>query len=275
MYAAAAPPDNAGTRRSVALIVTLVLHGLLVLFFILWTIITPIPPFPEGGGNGVELSLGFDLAGQGDNTDLNEPAAAASRPEPQPETDESALLTEENDESVVVKEQPKKPIPTKPKEATPAKPKEPVKPREPTVSKGLENALNAWNTKGGGTSGKGNDGTPGTAGGPTGTATGTGIGNGTGSYRGDGWAVDLAGRTIKRKPVINDKPSVGGKVVVDIWVDGEGKVVRVAQNTSKSTTLDQTLYAIAKRAALESSFYPNPKAEGDQKGSITFVFELQ
>jgi TonB family protein len=85
----------------------------------------------------------------------------------------------------------------------------------------------------------------------------------------------LAGRNVRKKPVINDKPTVGGKVVLDIWVDADGKVVRVSQNISKSTTLDQTLAGIAKRAALESSFYPDPKANGEQKGSMSFVFELQ
>ena len=105
--------------------------------------------------------------------------------------------------------------------------------------------------------------------------TGTGQGNGTGSYKGDGWAVDLAGRTIRRKPVINDKPSVAGKVVMDIWVDPDGKVTRTSQNTGKSTTLDQTLVTIARRAALESTFYPDPKAVGEKKGTMTFVFVLQ
>jgi len=80
---------------------------------------------------------------------------------------------------------------------------------------------------------------------------------------------------VKNRPVINDKPNVGGRVVMDIWVSPEGKVMRSEQNTSKSTTLNQTLVAIAKRACMASSFYPNPKATGGQHGTITFVFELQ
>jgi hypothetical protein len=39
--------------------------------------------------------------------------------------------------------------------------------------------------------------------------------------------------------------------------------------------LDQTLVGIAKRAALESVFYPDPKARDDQKGTMTFIFTLQ
>lgn len=274
MYLAAAPPDDRTERRSVALIVTLVLHGGLLAFLLLWKIITPIPPFPDntGGGSGLELALGFTELGMGDNAASQDPSPPASQaqPETQPEEDETTL-TGVDEESVPVKEQPK---PEKPKTDKP-KPKEPVKPKEPTVSKGLQNALNAWNTTGSGSEGKGASDTPGNAGGPTGSPTGNGIGNGTGSYRGDGWSVDLAGRNIRKKPVINDKPSVGGKVVMDIWVDTDGKVMRVVQNTSKSTTLDQNLVSIAKRAALESSFYPNPKATGEQKGTMTFIFTLE
>lgn len=273
MYIASAPPDNRTERRSVALAVTLLLHGGLLLFLLFWKIITPIPPFPDtGGGSGLELALGFTELGMGDNARSQDPSPPASQaqPEPQPQEEETTL-TGADEESVPVKEQPK---PDKPKTDKP-KPKEPVKPKEPTVSKGLQNALNAWNTTGSGSEGKGASTTPGVAGGPTGSATGNGIGNGTGSYRGDGWSVDLAGRNIRRKPVINEKPTVGGKVVLDIWVGVDGKVLRVAQNTSKSTTLDQTLVTIAKRAALESSFYPDPKATSEQKGTMIFIFTLE
>lgn len=272
-----AAQDSPIQRRSVALTISVALHALILLFFLLYKIITPIPPFPDdegsGGGAGLELSLGTTEFGMGDNS-ASETPSAASAPAPTPtpeETHDEPLLTGADDNSVVVKDEPKPKTPVKEKAP---KPKEPVKPKEPTVSKGLSNALNAWNTPGTGSSGKGSSTTPGTAGGPTGTANGTGIGTGTGAYIGRGYTIDFDG-TIRKKPVINEKPSVGGKVVVDIWVDPDGKVVRVSQNTSKSTTLDQTLYAIAKRAALESTFYPNPKATGEQKGSISFTFILE
>ncbi len=278
MYAAA--QENPTSRRSVALITTLVLHGVLLLFFILWKIITPIPPFPdksEGGGNGLELSLGFTELGMGDN--FVDPTPTAPSPQqatapPPPPDDNSVLTSDADDHSAVT---PTKPDPKPTPKPTPAKtaPTKPQPTKEQQEQAFKDKLSTAWNTKDKGNGGKGASDVPGVAGGNEGTAEGKGIGNGEGSYKGDGWSVDLAGRTIRKKPVINDKPSVGGKVVMDIWVDGEGKVLRTSQNTSKSTTLDQSLVAIAKRAVLESTFYPNPKATGEQKGSMTFIFTLQ
>jgi len=273
----AAVDDNPVQRKGIALTISIVLHALILLFFLLYKIITPIPPFPDteaiGGGGNLELSLGTSEFGMGDNSASETPAvASAPAPAPTPEVShDEPLLTGVDESNVAVKDEPK---PKTPKEKTP-KPKTPEKPKVPTVSTGLSTALNAWNTPGTGSSGKGSSTTPGTAGGATGTANGTGIGTGPGPYAGPGYTIDLANRSVRKKPVINDKPNVGGKVVMDIWVDPDGKVTRVNQNTSLSTTLDQTLVSIAKRAALESAFYPDPKARDDQKGTMTFIFTLQ
>ena len=49
----------------------------------------------------------------------------------------------------------------------------------------------------------------------------------------------------------------------------KGYEARVLAQQGKDFTI-----GIAKKAALESSFYPNPKALGDQKGTMTFTFVL-
>lgn len=270
--------ENPAGRKSLALTISIVLHGLLLLFLLFYKIITPIPPFPqsEGGGAGLELALGYTELGMGDNSTNPEPSIpAASTPAAQPETqpDPEVLTNEAEEAAPVIAEK----TPTKPKTTDKPKNKEPKKPTKDEQEQAFKNKLNnLWNTTGGsGSSGKGASDVPGVAGGSTGTPGGTGIGNGTGSYRGDGWSIDLAGRSIRRKPSIQDKPHVGGKVVLDIWVSADGKVERVSQNTDKSTTLDQTLVGLAKRAALESSFYPDPKARDDQRGTMTFIFVLQ
>ncbi len=280
----AAVDDNPVQRRSVALTISIVLHGLILLFFLLYKIITPIPPFPqsEGGGAGLELALGYTELGMGDNSIKPEPSipaattpVASTPPEAQQEPE---LITNEAEENapVVKTEKPVNKPPVKEKPVKPVK-EEPRKPTKEEQEKAFKDKLNnMWNTTGGtGSAGKGASDVPGVAGGSTGTPGGTGIGNGTGSYRGDGWSIDLAGRTVRKKPSIQEKPNVGGKVVLDIWVSADGKVERVSQNTDKSTTLDQTLVGLARRAALESSFYPDPKARDDQRGTMTFIFVLQ
>lgn len=265
--------DNSTQRKGIAMGVSIALHVLLLLFFFLYKIITPIPPFPEkeGGGAGYELALGFSELGMGDNEQVTDPSTPAAQQESAPPPEENAeVLTSEVDDNDVTTP-PKKD--DKPKTD---KPKEKPKPTAEEIAREKQRKIDElMGNKGSGTGGQGASDTPGDAGGSNGTPTGNGQGNGTGSYKGDGWTVDLAGRTIRRKPVINDKPSVAGKVVMDIWVDPDGKVVRVSQNTGKSTTLDRTLVTIARRAALESIFYPDPKAVGEKKGTMTFVFELE
>ena len=107
-------------RKGIAMGVSIVVHALLILFFIIYKIITPIPPFPEkeGGGAGYELALGFSELGMGENqnvTDLSTPAAQQeSTPPP---VEEAEILTNDADESdVSTSPKPDKPKTDKPKE---------------------------------------------------------------------------------------------------------------------------------------------------------------
>jgi hypothetical protein len=45
---------------------TILFHALLFLLFILIVFKTPIPPFPETGGNGIEVNFGTSEDGMGD-----------------------------------------------------------------------------------------------------------------------------------------------------------------------------------------------------------------
>jgi outer membrane biosynthesis protein TonB len=267
---------GSGQRKGVALTVSVALHVLLLLFLLLYKIITPIPPFPqsEGGGAGLELALGYTELGMGDNSTEERPAipSASTQPmPPAPQTDPEALTNEaEEDAPALEPKATDKPKPEKPRTEQPRKPT-----KEEQEQAFRDKLNNAWTTNGTGSAGKGASNVPGNAGGPTGSPKGNGIGNGTGSFRGDGYSIDLAGRTIRVKPHISEKPDVGGKVVLDIWVGPDGKVKRAVQNMDRSTTVDQTLVKLATRAALSSTFYPDPKAREDQRGTMTFIFVLQ
>lgn len=265
----AATAENTTQRRTLAMGISLLLHAVLILFIVLWKILTPIPPFAEGGGMGMVVDIGFSELGMGDNPDNMEPAPTEQAAAP-PTVQEDAVMTEETDEVAVSAPDPKTPRPDKPKKP------EPVKVTEPTISKELQRALGAWDQKGGG-EGQGNSDQPGNVGRPDGQpgGDGAGTGTGTGTFHGPGWDVNLAGRTIRKRPVIDDKPDKAGKVVLDIFVDSEGKVVRAVWNSGKSTTTDQGLVDIAKRAAMASSFYSKPGAAAEQKGEMTFIFILE
>ncbi|MBK8583833.1 MAG: hypothetical protein IPL86_19090 [Flavobacteriales bacterium] len=85
----------------------------------------------------------------------------------------------------------------------------------------------------------------------------------------------MAGRGLMRGPNISEKPTEGGKVALDIFVDRTGKVTHVAFNLDRSTTTSQVLFNLAKKAALQCTFSPKPDGPAEQKGDMTFIFILE
>ncbi len=63
----------------------------------------------------------------------------------------------------------------------------------------------------------------------------------------------------------------GGKVVVDIAVNREGKVVE-AQPRDNSAIKDEQIFLYARAAALRTSFNTDPDAPGLQRGTIHYTF---
>ncbi|MBK6542165.1 MAG: hypothetical protein IPG10_12990 [Flavobacteriales bacterium] len=272
-----AAPEIPTSRRVSALVLSIALHGLLLLFLILMKIVTPIPPFPEGGGPGMELGiadLGYSEEGMGDNESMEAPGGGSSAAAASESVSASEELVAEEDGEDMARPTPK---PTEKPKTDPTtkpvtKPKEP-KISPPTVSNALKEALGgAWNSSGGngpgsGQGGDGSSNTPGNEGVPGGSP------NGYGTF--GGGSFNLAGRGIGRAPKITEKPEQSGKVVLTIFVDRSGKVTRTALNLDKSTTTNQTLVQMAKKAALESTFTPKADAAAEQRGEMTFVFILE
>lgn len=118
-------------------------------------------------------------------------------------------------------------------------------------------------TSNGNTTKTGNQGSK--SGDPKGNVSGTGSGN-------SGISYSLKGRNAEyiHKPQINF--SKGGKVVVEVIVDKTGKVVRATPGTIGTTTSNQTLYNIAKKAALKTRFNSSTSSPQHQKGTITYIF---
>lgn len=268
--------ENEGQRKGIAMGVSIALHALLILFFILYKIITPIPPFPEKGGGspGYELALGFSDLGMGNNQDATDAITPAAPQESATPPEELAeVLTNEADESAVT-------APPKPVEKPHTDKPKPDRPKltEEEIRRNKQKEIDAlMNNKGGGAEGRGTSTTPGTSGVPNGSPTGGG-GGGQGIYGlGQGIGYELGNRTARHKPDIKEKPNKAGKIVMDIWVDRDGKVIRTAQNTARSTTLDQELVSIARTACLSTTFSPDFRANtgAEQKGAMIFIFELE
>lgn len=91
---------------------------------------------------------------------------------------------------------------------------------------------------------------------------------------GDGPAYDLGGRGAKSISTPSRDFKEEGKVVVDIWVDKEGKVQR-AEIGKGTTVTDSNMLESAKRAAFNSIFNKDDKAADLQKGTITYTFIMR
>ena len=63
-----------------------------------------------------------------------------------------------------------------------------------------------------------------------------------------------------------------GTVVVEIWVDRNGKVQRANPGAQGTTVTDRTLWEAAKNVAMKSQFNMKADAPELQKGTITYIF---
>lgn len=66
-----------------------------------------------------------------------------------------------------------------------------------------------------------------------------------------------------------------GVVVVNIWVDNYGNVVKAVPGGDGTTVLDKTLYAAARNAAMNTHFNMSADAPAMQEGTITYYFNLK
>jgi hypothetical protein len=104
---------------------------------------------------------------------------------------------------------------------------------------------------------------------------GSGLGDsGTGTSN-KGISYNLQGRGIQVLPKPKYDYQGGGRVVVEVSVDREGKVVQAISGTNRSTTLDEYLLNVAKEAALKARFEVKQDAPVLQKGTITYNFILK
>lgn len=91
---------------------------------------------------------------------------------------------------------------------------------------------------------------------------------------GGGPAYDLGGRGAKSIPSPSREFEEEGKVVVDIWVDKEGRVQR-AEIGKGTTVTNSNMRESARQAALQAIFVQDKEASELQKGTITYTFIIR
>lgn len=253
--------------KTIAAIGTIVVHTLLVLVLFLMAFRTPLP-LP--GEEGVEVDLGMYNQGMG-LVQPEKPAVPEQSNPPKPHEDQTTkskddIVTQDTEEAPSLKTEKKKDTNdesvTKPKE----QPEQPQETTQPTVN---PKALFKGTDKSQDGGSEGVTGQPGDQGNPNGLADVKKY-DGQGG-KGDGPGYDLGGRgakTLQRPP--KDFPEEG-HIVVEIWVDKEGNVVRTG--IAKGTDITNSeMRNTALEAARRSKFAPDPNAPDEQKGTITYTF---
>ncbi len=278
-----------GNKRN-ALIGTILFHALLVLALLFLALRTPLP-LP--GEQGVEVSIGTESPGNGNQVN----AAVPSQPKPEEVKQKKAAVTPvpkappQKDLTQDVEKAPalpeKKPVKKEPKpvrkkavpkkvkktppdtEAKTTKKAEPVKKPEPVVNQKALFKLSKDQTNQGKGVQEGNN----EMGSPHGLQESTKY-TGQGG-KGNGISYSLGGRGAKYIDKPSPKFSEQGSVVVQIWVNPAGKVIRAQVSAKGTTVVNQELRNIALQSAYNSTFVGDPTAPAQQIGTITYTFILK
>ena len=261
-----------------AMITSLVIHALLLLLFLFFGL-TTIHPKPE---EGMMINFGNTESGLGDTE--SDPAQsevveeqveeevqpAESVATPAEPVVEEKVVTQEMLEAIALEKEQKRKQKVEAEERAEEERVAAEKAAEEDKKKAASDALFAKAKDG---QGKGEGDTQ--PGGNQGSADGTpGAPHGLGGS-GDGMSFNLGGRSMLSAPKIVDTSQKEGKVVVDIIVDKDGKVVKATPGARGSTTTDRHLEKLATEAAYNTKFNAKTDASIQQKGSMTFVFILE
>ncbi|MBI9052213.1 MAG: TonB family protein [Bacteroidales bacterium] len=267
-------------KHKTGIIGTIIFHIIIGAIFMIFGYSTPLP-LP--GEEGILINFGSSDEGFG----LEEPMYSdaiqeQSKEETQEETQETSnsdsedgLTTQDFEEAPAVEEQGQKEKTEEKKPDPKPEPRKEEKVEEKEVRTVNENALfpgkdrnSNKNSSEGETEGEGNQGS---------TTGSIDSGNHTGgnSMGNNGTSFSLAGRNPESLPKPSYNEQIEGKVVVEITVDKYGTVTNAVAGVKGSTTLDATLLAAAKRAALKARFDKKTDAAAYQKGTITYFFKLQ
>jgi TonB family protein len=277
-------------HRFMASLRTAIVFTIILLVLLLIHFTTPIPPYPEGGGGpgmGLEVNLGASEEGMGVDQPLEPVEMPDFKASEVKSSEEEKVVTQDVEETENIKEIKNETVKkTEKKSVVTSKKTNKTENNSENVEKKQINqkAMFKKNTSSEGITGKaGDQGNPnGVSGSPlykgtgngSGGGTGGGSGTGTGPGTGSGISFDLNGRNPQylQQPEYNNQNE--GTVVVKITVDKEGKVISAVPGVKGSTTLDDYLLEVAKKAALQSKFSRQPNATV-QTGTISYHFVLQ
>lgn len=266
-------------KHKTGIIGTIIFHAIVVVLFMLFGYSTPLP-LPEE--EGILINFGEDEFAIGAvEPQITEPEKQQTAEQTEETNRETSLtptedgsITQDFEEAPAVKEQGEK----KETEQTKKETEQNTQEEKTEEKKEEEREVNQQalfpgrnkdnNTSEGITEGEGNQGAK------TGSADSDNYSD-LNSSGNNGIDYSLEGRNPESLPKPEYNYQIEGKVVVEITVDKYGNVTDANPGVKGSTTLEATLLAAAKKAALKAKFDRKPDAPAYQKGTITYYFRLQ
>lgn len=235
-------------NKTIAVAVTVAVHAVVVVLLFIMALTTPLP-LP--GEAGVEVNLGMYNQGMG-MQQQPKPKEVVETPKPQPKPVEEQTVTQDTEEAPAL-------------EAPKPKKKEEPKVNERALFKPVKSQEQP--------SSEGNTETPGDQGNPNGSTDVSSYDGQGGS--GGGPSYSLGGRGAKHISSPNrDDVAEEGTIVVDIWVDRDGRVTDAGIGKGTDIT-NADMRNIALNAAKSSVFAPDKNAAEKQKGTITYRFIIR
>lgn len=233
-------------NRAIAIGATVAVHAVVVVILFILALTTPLP-LP--GEAGVEVNLGMYNQGMGTQQQPM-PTKVVEAPKPKQEQPKEETVTQNTEEAPALEE-------PKPK-------KKEQKVNERALFKPVKTPEQP--------SSEGNSETPGDQGNPNGTRDAQSYTGQGGS--GGGPSYDLGGRGHKSLSRPSSDFNEEGTIVVDIWVDRDGRVQRT--QIGKGTNIaNAKMRETALNAARNSVFASDKNAAELQKGTITYKFVLK
>lgn len=261
-------------NKTKGIIGTLLFHALLLLLFLFFGFTTPLPLPAE---QGIAINFGDAPDGDGDvqpeqSGDMkdNEAAPAAAAAPSTSSSKDVQAVTQDVDDAPSINTTPK-PKDSKVVNKNETKPVEtPMEEPKPVINPKALYQPGAGSGAAGGSQGQ--TGKPGDQGNPDGSRDTQRQGDGsTGGLTGSP-NFTLAGRQLTQVPTLSDKSQLEGRVVVKIWVDKSGGVLRSEAGEKGTTISDLTIRKKCEDAALRAIFTPSETAREEQTGTITFIF---
>lgn len=255
---------------------TLVFHGILLGLFLFFGFTTPLPLPTE---QGIAINFGTSDEGMGDIQPENSGDNQAQNDAPATQQQNSSsssgqqnVATQDVDEAPSVRANPNPKVTPRNTDPTPKPNETPVEDPKPTIN---NRALYPGAGSGARGGSQGQTGRPGDQGSRDGSRNTDRQGEGgRGGLDGDP-TFSLIGRSIRYRPPIDNNFGQPGTVVIEITVNNRGEVIRAVQGKGTKGVTSSSQIQKCIEIALKTTFSPSSQTAEDQKGSMTFIFNVE